>query len=226
MSRALTPSGRFRGDSFSPSFSPPSFGPAPLASVLDAVMPAHAQLVTAADAGQGGATSAGGALHTPTPRIRAIPSSLPGVADVPRDLEGQKRFYALRDRILGLGARAVGTADDMEEDLKRTERSLEQRADEQSLGEDGHGDDLCDECVPSPSESEVREGSLLTSMTRLISRVQLDDTRCRAGAKTAISLEFTSIIDEPQLRTRSRAVPAHEPARKARDDSRRRTFRL
>lgn len=91
--------------------------------------PASAEVATR------GAT--GGAGRSGAPRLRAIPSKRPGVADVPLSPTAQQRFYAVHDA-LSIGARAVTGADDFERDLKRDEDELAEHELVQMQNDDGH----------------------------------------------------------------------------------------
>ncbi|GAA5876402.1 hypothetical protein JCM3774_005321 [Rhodotorula dairenensis] len=68
------------------------------------------------DAGGGDGAAHGGPL-----RLRTIPSTRPGVADVPLSPTGQQRFYAVHEALLSIGARAITGADDFERDLLKDE---------------------------------------------------------------------------------------------------------
>lgn len=113
-------------------------------------MPVHATPVSADDAvppaqgpraGAGG--GGGGAPPRPTPRLRAVPSTRPGVADVPISPTDQERFYQVHDALLSLGARAMTNVDDFERDLKRDQDDLEL----QELENMQNGDDSRNGCV-------------------------------------------------------------------------------
>jgi hypothetical protein len=116
-------------------------------------MPVHATPVSADDAvppaqGPSAGGGGGGAPPRPTaPRLRAVPSTRPGVADVPISPKDQERFYQVHDALLALGARAMTGADDFERDLKRDQDELEL----QDHGKMQTGGDGRNGCVSYPS---------------------------------------------------------------------------
>ncbi|GAA5993434.1 hypothetical protein JCM10908_002188 [Rhodotorula pacifica] len=93
-------------------------------------MPVHATPVSGADALAGSppaASSRSTASNSTSssggpPRLRAVPSTRPGVADVPISPKAQEKFYEVHDAMLAIGARPVTGADDFERDLKREEQ--------------------------------------------------------------------------------------------------------
>lgn len=60
-------------------------------------------------------------------RLKAIPSSRTGVADVPLSPTGQKRFYSVHDGLLAFGAKDFGSVDEIEVEVFREQEEEEKR---------------------------------------------------------------------------------------------------
>ncbi|BGP36007.1 hypothetical protein JCM10296v2_007859 [Rhodotorula toruloides] len=65
--------------------------------------------------------------HTPPHRLKAVPSSRTGVADVPLSPTGQKRFYTVHDGLLAFGAKEFGSVDEIEDEVLREQEEEEER---------------------------------------------------------------------------------------------------
>lgn len=184
-------------------------------------MPVHATPVSADDAvppAQGpSAGGGGGAPPRPTaPRLRAVPSTRPGVADVPISPTGQERFYQVHDALLSLGARAMTNADDFERDLKKDQDELEL----QELGNVQNGDDSRNGCVSYPSSVTPRprprsytpsRRSPIRALAPHSSQLQVDiavEALRSLPTSQASSQSHTSDADVARLLLGARAAPS------------------
>ena len=168
-------------------------------------MPAHATPVSAVPPAQGhsaGGGAGGGAPPRPTaPRLRAVPSTRPGVADVPISPTDQERFYQVHEALLSLGARAMTNADDFERDLKKDQDELELR----ELGKMQTGDNSRPGCVSYPSLVALtprfppRLYHSGCSPSRAFRTQQLATTGRNRCTSTALASKLTSLRTEPEF---------------------------
>ncbi|EGU11767.1 Proteophosphoglycan ppg4 [Rhodotorula toruloides ATCC 204091] len=100
------------------------------------------------------------ATTTAPHRLKAVPSSRAGVADVPLSPTGQKRFYSVHDGLLAFGAKKFGSVDEIEDEVLREQEEEEKRLAAEAAAEAGDGtfgtDPHLDSRPRSPdSEDEV-----------------------------------------------------------------------